>query len=166
MIVGMLIYPRKAQVEKNFIHETSIYGMQLYWVNIPNPNQGTIELPTMKRGGGEILKAEWKCGGKEFQRYIISTTPQSRLDFFAFGRSHRNDFWVINPCGSWAYDPRSGDDYKTSTGPSDWTRKVSWTSMGWFMKLGWLIMNNKAPTITLESNFKDDMEKFHGLRPS
>jgi hypothetical protein len=37
--------------------------------------------------------------------------------------------------------------------------------MGWFMKLGWLIMNNKAPTITLESSFKDDMEKFHGLRP-
>jgi len=37
--------------------------------------------------------------------------------------------------------------------------------MGWFMKLGWLIMNNKATTITLESTFKDDMEKFHGSRP-
>ena len=30
--------------------------MQLYWVNIPNPNQGTIELPTMKHGGGEIIR--------------------------------------------------------------------------------------------------------------
>jgi hypothetical protein len=27
-------------------------------------------------------------------------------------------------------------------------------------------MNNKAPSITLDSTFKDDMEKFHGLRPN
>ena len=34
------------------------------------------------------------------------------------------------------------------------------------MRLGWLIMNNKASSITLDSTFKDDMETFHGLRPN
>jgi hypothetical protein len=104
--------------------------------------------------------------GRSF-RDLISLLRRSHVwIFFAFGRSHKNDFWVINPCGSWAYDPRNGDDYKASTGPTDWTSKVSWISMGWFMKLGWLIMNNIAPSITLDSTFKDDMEKFHGTRPN
>jgi len=104
--------------------------------------------------------------GRSF-RDLISLLRRSHVwIFFAYGRSHKNDFWVINPCGNWAYDPQSGDDYKPSTSPNSWTRNVSWTSMGWFMKLGWLIMNNKAPSITLDSTFKEDMEKFHGLRPN
>jgi hypothetical protein len=112
------------------------------------------------------LKLNGAMVGRSF-RDISSLLRRSHVwIFFAFGRSHRNEFWVVNPCGSWAYDPQSGDDYKPSTSPTDWTSKISWTSMGWFVKLGWLIMNNKTPTITLESNYKEDMEKFHCLRPN
>ena len=112
------------------------------------------------------LKQNGAVVGRSF-RDMLSFLRRSHVwIFFAFGRSHRNDFWVVNPCGSWAYDPQSGDDYKPSTSPTDWTSKISWTSMGWYLKLGWLIMNNKTPAITLESTYKEDMEKFHGLRPN
>lgn len=46
-------------------------------------------------------------------------------------------------CGSWVYDPQSCVDYKLSTSPDDWTNKVSWTSMGWFVKLGWIVLKAK-----------------------
>jgi len=86
--------------------------------------------------------------------------------FFAMGRSHKNDFFVVNPCGSWSYDPETSADYKPSSSPADWTNKVSWTSMAWFLKLGWTLMFQENRSITLDSSFKDDMVKFMGQKPT
>lgn len=104
--------------------------------------------------------------GRTF-RDLITTLRRSHIwIFFGFGRSHKNDFWVVNPCGTWAHEPQSSADYKFSTGPDDWTSKVSWTSMGWFIKLGWLIINRKANSITLQSTYTEDMVAFLGQKPA
>ena len=104
--------------------------------------------------------------GRQFRDLQTMLRTNHVWIFFAVGRSHKNDFWVVNPCGTWSYDPRRSSDYKPSTSPTDWTSKVSWTSMAWFVKLGWMILYRQNTTITLESSFKDDMVKFLGQKPT
>jgi hypothetical protein len=104
--------------------------------------------------------------GRQFRDLSTLLRTNHVWVFFAMGRSHKNDFWVVNPCGSWSYDPQRSADYKPSTSPADWTSKVSWTSMAWFVKLGWMILYLQNTTITLESSFKDDMVKFLGQKPT
>ena len=104
--------------------------------------------------------------GRQFRDLQTMLRTNHVWIFFAVGRSHKNDFWVVNPCGTWSYDPRRSSDYKPSTSPTDWTSKVSWTSMAWFVKLGWMILYRQNTTITLESSFKEDMVKFLGQKPT